>query len=107
MVAKNESYVLPIVTPPTKDAAPIDSKKPAKQLRAVSRPVETKPEKHPWEDIPEEATQTYVVALPAKLHCKLKWIGGMTWGSSMRKIVIEALEVEAKRLLKAKGIGTD
>jgi len=75
----------------------------AKKTRESKAPV-VQPELHPWESIPEEATQTYVIDLPAKLHCQLKWLGGMTWGSSMRKIVINALEAEAKRLLNAKGI---
>lgn len=85
-------YELPVVAAPVKD------------LTETPIKARTKVE-HPWEEIPPEAIQTYVVDLPAQLHCKLKWLGGMTWGSSMRKIVVAALEAEAERLLKAKGIG--
>lgn len=91
---------VPEKTPP--GTAKVKIRRPEKEKPA---PAKARAEAHPWEEIPEEATQTYVVDLPAKLHCKLKWLGGMTWGTTMRKIVVNALEVEAQRLLAAKGIG--
>lgn len=91
--------------PASKAAAKARTTKP-RAAKATS-PAEPKKILHPWDDIPEEASQTYVVDLPARLHCKLKWLGGMTWGSSMRKIVVAALEKEADRLLKENGVGVE
>lgn len=90
----------PKTTATPADTIAVEVAKPARLAKPAKKAA------HPWEELSEDATQAYNVDLPAVLHCKLKWLGNMTWDSSMRKIVIQALEAEAERRLKAMGINT-
>ena len=124
MATKNTPYALPVATPITKltaavklprsvatEAASEDTpgatkvkiRRPAK-AKAAEKPAIAR---YPWHEMSEDAMQTYVIDLPAKLHCKLKWLGGVTWDSSMRKLTVIGLEAFADEQLKAHGLNEE
>lgn len=59
---------------------------------------------YPWQDPRSVGFSTSSFRLPTELFLKLKFLGDTTYGSSMSKILIEALEPQIDKLLKERGI---
>ena len=85
---------------------PNDPPKAEKPVRALKKEVEegVKAAKLPWDDASDRLTINFMLRPSETLHAKLKYLGETTYGSSMHKIAIEAVEHAVEKMLKERGI---
>lgn len=58
----------------------------------------------PWANASEEKLSVFMFKPSEALHLKLKFLGETTYGMTMQKIVVDAVEQRVAALLKARGL---
>lgn len=58
----------------------------------------------PWANASDEKLAVFMFKPSEALHLKLKFLGETTYGMTMQKIVVEAVEERVNALLKARGL---
>lgn len=58
----------------------------------------------PWHNASEDKLAVFMFKPSEVLHLKLKFLGETTYGMTMQKIIVEAVEERVAALLKARGI---
>ena len=65
----------------------------------------TKKVARPWDTLDPNRQHPLNADIPAVLHAKLRWVAQSTYGMTMKKVIVQALEEAVEKALKEMGDG--
>lgn len=101
---RHASLEAPVEAPVEVSTAPLDLV--VNEVVHATIPEAPKPSKArkkvepmPWDDANPRIEKKVLLRIPEPLHAKLKYLGETTYGDSMNKIILKALETEVEKRL--------